>query len=203
MSFWSGFNETRGNRPGHQKNDPEGQRTRSGPELRRNGRFYVRPKSGFWPKNGSYPKKSPKMTFPPLIIWAKGPFFFEQLFLVVARTWVGYKSDSLFLGPKFRFLAQNSDFCHTTPIFVDDPILALDMTVNFPPWKRFFDFPFRSYSCFRKKIRLTAQKVFPPPHLWKFRLPVTALVLSARRPFGPARFARGLDKRKVRVSQSQ
>ena len=22
---------------------------------------YVRPKSGFWPKNGSYPKKSPKM----------------------------------------------------------------------------------------------------------------------------------------------
>ena len=49
-------------------NDPEGQRTRSGPELRRNGRFYVRPKSGFWPKNGSYPKKSPKMTFPALTI---------------------------------------------------------------------------------------------------------------------------------------
>ena len=63
-----GGNETRGNRPGHQKNDPEGQRTRSGPELRRNGRFYVRPKSGFWPKNGSYPKKSPKMTFPALTI---------------------------------------------------------------------------------------------------------------------------------------
>merc|ERR1712147_55251 len=163
MSFWSDFNETRGNRPGHQKNDPEGQRTRSRPELRRNGRFYVRPKSGFWPKNGFYPKKSPKMTFPPLIIWAKGPFFFEQLFSVVARTWLGLKSDSLFLGQKFRFLAKKSDFCHTTPIFVDDPFLALDMTVNFPPWKRFFDFLIRSYSCFRKKIRLTAQKVFPPP----------------------------------------
>merc|ERR1711884_499307 len=80
MSFWSDFNETRGNRPGHQKNDPEGQRTRSGPESRRNGRFYVRPKSGFWSKNGSYPKKSPKMTFPPLIIWEKATFFFEQLF---------------------------------------------------------------------------------------------------------------------------
>ena len=65
-----------------------GQRTRSGSELRRNGRFYVRPKSGFWPKNGSYPKKSPKMTFPPLIIWAKATFFFEQLFPVVARTWL-------------------------------------------------------------------------------------------------------------------
>ena len=59
-------------------------------------------------------------------------------------------------GPKIRF-------CHTTPILVDDPFLALGMTVNFPPWKPFFDFPFRSYSCFRKKIRLTRQKVFPPP----------------------------------------
>ena len=48
-----------------------------------------------------------------------------------------------------------------TPILVDDPFLALGMTVNFPPWERFFDFPFRSYSCFRKKIRLTCQKVFP------------------------------------------
>merc|ERR1711873_58109 len=163
MSFWSDFNKTRGNHPGHQKNDPEGQRTRSGPELRRNGHFYVRPKSGFWPKNGSYPKKSPKMTFSPLIIWEKATFFFEQLFSVVARTWLELKSDSLFSSPKFQFLAKKSDFCHTTPILVDDPFLALDMTINFPPWKPFFDFPFRSYSCFRKKIRLTAQKVFPPP----------------------------------------
>merc|ERR1711978_26963 len=131
MSFWSDFNETRGNRPGHQKNDIEGQRTRSGPESPRNGRFYVRPKSGFWPKTGSYPKKSPKMTFSPLIIWEKALFFFEQLFPVVARTWLESKSDSLFLGPKFRFLAQKSDFCHTTPIFVDVPFLSLGMTVNF------------------------------------------------------------------------
>ena len=103
------------------------------------------------------------MTFSPLIIWAKATFFFEQLFPVVARTWLEYKSFTLFLGPKFQFLAKKSDFCHTTPIFVDDPFLALGMTVNFPLWKPFFDFPFRSYSCFRKKIWLTAQKVFPPP----------------------------------------
>merc|ERR1712012_918728 len=180
MSFWSDFNETRGNRPGHQKNDPEGQRTRSGPELRKNGRFYVRPKSGFWPKNGSYPKKSPKMTFPPLIIWAKGPFFFEQLFSVVARTWLGLKSVCLFLGPKFQFFAKKSDFCHTTPIFVDDPFLALDMTVNFPPWKQFFDFPIQSYSCFRKKIRLTAQKVFPPPTVGAPSASNSPSALSAR-----------------------
>ena len=103
------------------------------------------------------------MTFSPLIIWAKALFFFEQLFPVVARTWLESKSVCLFLGPKFWFLAQKSDFCHTTPILVDDPFLALGMTVNFPPWKPFFDFPFWSYSYFRKKIWLTAQKVFPPP----------------------------------------
>ena len=73
------------------------------------------------------------------------------------------KKWAFFLGPKSRFLVQKSDFCHTTPILVDDPFLALGMKVNFPPWKPFFDFPFRSYSCFRKKIWLTAQKVFPPP----------------------------------------
>ena len=43
------------------------------------------------------------MTFSPLIIWAKGPFFFEQLFSVVARTWLGTKSVRLFLDPKFQF----------------------------------------------------------------------------------------------------
>ena len=106
----------------------------------------------------------PKMAFPPLIIWAKALFFFEQLFPVVARTWWIPKSDRLFLGPKFRFLAQKSDFCHTTPILVNDPFLALGMTVNFPPWERFFDFPFRSYSCFRKKIPADMSKSLPPSH---------------------------------------
>ena len=80
------------------------------------------------------------MTFPLLIIWAKATFFFEQLFPVVARTWLEYKSERLFFGPNFRFLVQKSDFCHTTPISVDDPFLALGMTVNFPPWERFFNF---------------------------------------------------------------
>merc|ERR1711978_444837 len=146
------FQRNSGESSGPSKNDPEGQRTRSGPQLRRNGRFYVRPKSGFWPKSGSYPKKSPKMIFPPLIIWAKALFFFEQLFPVGARTWLEYGSDSFFLGPKFRFLVQKSDFCHTTPFLVDDPFLALGIMVNFRPWERFFDFLFQSYSSFRKKV---------------------------------------------------
>ena len=136
------------------------------------------------------------MTFSPLIIWAKALFFFEQLFPVVARTWLELKSVSLFFGPKFWFLAQKSDFCHTTPIFVDDPFLALGMTVNFPPWKRFLDFPFPSYSCFRRKIWLTAQKVFLPPTVGVPSASNSPSALSAQALyyFRPARFARGLDK---------
>ena len=45
-------------------------------------------------KMGFTPQKSPKMTFPPLIIWAKATFFSEQLFPVVARTCLLYTSPS-------------------------------------------------------------------------------------------------------------
>ena len=57
------------------------------------------------------------------------------------------------------------------------------------------DFSFPSYARFREGNPADAPKSLPPPHsaLWGHRLPVTALALSARRPFGPARFARGLD----------
>ena len=96
----------------------------------------------FWPKMHLNPKKQPKFLKRLMFIWEKATYLFEQLLPVVARTWLGEKSDSL-------FLAKKSDFCHTTPILVDDPFLALGMTVNFPPWKPFFDFPFRRYSCFK------------------------------------------------------
>ena len=122
------------------------------------------------------------MTLLPLIIWAKALFFFEQLFPVVARTWLESKSDSLFLGPKFRFLAQKSNFCHTTLILVNGPFVALGDTVHFPPWERFFDFPSPCYGHFCKK-KLRVKKSFPSP-LWGHRLPVTALAPSARRPLG-------------------
>ena len=50
-------------------------------------------------------------------------------------------------GPKSRVLAKKSDFCHTTPILVNDPFVALGVTVR----------------VFVKKIRLTRQKAFPLP----------------------------------------
>ena len=74
------------------------------------------------------------------------------------------------------FWAQKSVFCHSTLILVGDPFLALGMTVNFPPWERFFDFPFRSYSCFRKKNLVDPSKSLPHSYC-----SVTALALSARR----------------------
>ena len=67
------------------------------------------------------------------------------------------------MGPKSRFLAKKSDFCHTTPILVNGSFVALGENVHFPPWERLSDFTFRSYSRFRKKTWLTHQKVFPIP----------------------------------------
>ena len=92
----------------------EGQRTWSRPELRRNGRFYVQPKSSFWPENGFYPKKSPKITFSPLIIWAKALFSLNNFF----RSWPEHglpEEVGLFLGPKIfgpniRFLPYDHNF---------------------------------------------------------------------------------------------
>ena len=143
--FWTIFSETWWNRPGHKKSDPELQRTWSGLELRRNDQLYVQPKKCiFFQKHLKFLKRL-------IFIWEKVTFFFEQLFPVVAKTWLELRSESFFLGPKSRFLVQKSIFCHTTPILVNDPFLALGMTVNFPPWDRFFDFLFRSYSCFRAR----------------------------------------------------
>ena len=76
------------------------------------------------------------------------------------------------------------------PILVDDPFLALGMTVNFPPWKPFFDFLFRSYSCFRKKNWLTAQKVFPPPTVGVPSASKSPSALSAQALRAPALRAR-------------
>ena len=61
------------------------------------------------------------MTFPPLIIWAKALFFFEQLFPVLARTRIELRS-----GP--FFWAQNLGFWPKNLIFA----IALGVTVHFP-----------------------------------------------------------------------
>ena len=121
-------------------NDPEWQWTWSGQELRRNKRFYVRPRSVFfWPKMGFNPKNHPKFLKKLIFIWEKATFFFEQLFLVVARAWLGSRS-GIFLGPKAWFLAKKSNLCHRTPILVKGPFVTLGGAVHFPPWEPFLTF---------------------------------------------------------------
>ena len=43
----------------------------------------------FWSKMGFNPKNYPKFLKGLIIIWEEATFFFEQLFLVMARTWLG------------------------------------------------------------------------------------------------------------------
>ena len=53
------------------------------------GVFTFGQKVGFWPRKWVLPPKKlhPKIDIFPLDYLGKGPFFFEQLFPVVARTW--------------------------------------------------------------------------------------------------------------------
>ena len=99
-----------------------------------------------------------------------------------------------FFGPK------NPDFGPKIRFFVWDPVFWQRGARNPRRWFRFGTFgsivrffvsELRPFSWGEPGRR--AKKSYPTP-LWGHRLPVTALALSARRPFGPARFARWLDK---------
>ena len=60
-----------------------------------------------------------------IYILEKGTFFFERLFLGMARPWLGQKSEFFRGDPKSRFLAKIYDLCHTTPILVNGPTARL------------------------------------------------------------------------------
>ena len=124
----------------------------------------------FWPRMGFNPKNHPKFLKRLIFIWEKATFSFEHFFLGVARTWCFLRSESFFWGPKSRFLAKKSDFCNTTPILINDPFLALGVMVHFPPWDRFFDFPFQSYSSFHKKNLVDPSKSLPRARAGKTKL---------------------------------
>ena len=61
----------------------------------------------------------------------KVTFFFERLFLVVARTWLECRSVCF-------FWAKNPNFCHTIPILVNGLFIALRETFHFPPWEVYY-----------------------------------------------------------------
>ena len=66
----------------------------------------------FWPKMGFNQKNHPKFLKRLIFIWEN--FFFEQLFPVVARTWLGSKSVCF-------FWAQNLGFGSKNPFFAIQP----------------------------------------------------------------------------------
>ena len=70
----------------------------------------VQPKCFFWLKNEFLPKNHPKLL---IFILEKATFFFKQLFLVVARTWLESRTE-FFFGPKSRFLAKKIHFWSTS-----------------------------------------------------------------------------------------
>ena len=112
--FWTVVNETWRNRPGHQKNDTQWEQTRAG-IMEKRPFFTFGQKVFFLAKNAFFPKKHPKFLKRLIFILEKGTFFFEQLFLVLARTRLESRCGFI-LGPKSGFLAWKSDFCHMTPI---------------------------------------------------------------------------------------
>ena len=87
----------------------------------------------FGPKIHFFPKKHPKTTKRLIFIWENGTFFFAQLCPVVARTWFRLRSESFFLGPKIRILAQKSVFFYKTLDFVNGPFVDLAETIDLVP----------------------------------------------------------------------
>ena len=113
----------------------------------------------FWPKICFFPKKN---TQNPL----RRYFFVSTTLPGYGQNMVFIKKWTLFLGPKFCISTRKSVFCFRAPDFVNGLFVALGKTVDLAPSDRFFD------------------KKFPPNPLWGHHLPVTALALLARRPFG-------------------
>ena len=123
------FSTTWWDRPGHQKMTHNDNRSGPGQNYRETAVFTFGRHVFFWPKMRFIPIKHPKFL---IFILEKGNFFFEQLFPVVARSWLELRSEC-FLGPKSQFLAQKSDFYYTTPILINGLFVALGETVHFAP----------------------------------------------------------------------
>ena len=64
----------------------------------------------FWLKTGFNPKNHPIFLKRQIFIWAKATFFFEQLFPVVARTWLEYRSGFFFGAGNLGFWPKNPFF---------------------------------------------------------------------------------------------
>ena len=80
----------------------------------------------FWSKMGFNPKNHPKFLKRLIFIWEKATFFFEQLFPVVARTWLESRSECFF-GPKILVFGRKIQFLPYDPNFGQRPVCS--------PWR--------------------------------------------------------------------
>ena len=132
----------------------------------------------------NHPKLSKRLIF----IWEKATFSFWQLCTGLAGTWLESKSVCFFLAQKSGFWPENP-FFDMGPRFLSRRRLCASALAPFRHWARpIWSFRFRVTAVFVWGPVRRAKKSYPTP-LWGHRLPVTALALSARRPFGPVRFA--------------
>ena len=134
---------------------------------------------------GFNPKNYPKWYFGWWLFGKRQLFFFEQLFPVVARTWWGLRSE-LFFGPEILGLLPKNPIFAIRPQFCSTVVCSPRSDGSFPILETIFRLSVPELQLFPfKKIWLTAQKVFPLLNVGQC-LPVTALALSAHRPFRPA-----------------
>ena len=119
----------------------------------------------FFGKKCALPQKHPKFLKILIFFGKRQLFSFEQLFSIVVRTFLGPRSE-FFWARILGFWPKNWIFAIRPQFFVNGPFVALGEAVHFPPWDPFFDFPFWSYSSFRKKNPVDTSKILPPPHCW-------------------------------------
>ena len=125
-------------------------------------RFAEKRKTGR--KSVFFPKKLPKLAKRLIFIGEKGTFSFPQLLPVVARTWLGSKSELFFLARKIRISARKSVFSYGTPFFVKGAFVTLGVGSVLAPTYLVYDFSFPSYARFREANPADAPKSLPPPH---------------------------------------
>ena len=89
-----------------------------------------------WPKMRFSQKSTQNLLKDWFLFWKRVLFCSHNF----SRSWPeqGVQPEVFFLAWNIGFLAQKSDFCHTTPNFVNGPFVALGEMVYFQPSEQFF-----------------------------------------------------------------
>jgi len=125
-------------------------------------RFAEKRKTGR--KSVFFQKKLPKFAKILIFIGEKGTFSFPQLLPVVARTWLGVKSEFFFWPEKSGFRPENPFFRMGPRFFVKGAFVTLGVGSVLAPTYLVYDFSCPSYARFREANPADAPKSLPPRH---------------------------------------